>query len=165
MSEDAGSVAKGAANGFARGFMGCFGVLAAVLVVGFGLLVWNAQLSADLTAKGYQSARSEDYESLCSTALVSAQGAAPALDAFPADVETHVEQDPGPPPRIQCAYTGKGGHVIAVTFRAVCGDWRENRCVQITTAILDGRVILADADVRRAMSGGHHRRHHRHRAG
>jgi hypothetical protein len=52
-----GGEASAAGRGFVGGFMGCFGVLAAFALVGFGLLVWNAALTVHLSAKGVVSGR------------------------------------------------------------------------------------------------------------
>lgn len=122
------------------GFMGCFGVLAAVVVVIIAVMIIGTAVTLNTEsrmAKG--EATASDYRSMCVMAVVKAKRYAPSAlrysEASPADPTIILS---GPHARIQCAYTDQNGRIGAVTADVVCQNSSERDCVHIVAVIKGG---------------------------
>ena len=123
---------------FGRGFLGCFGVLAAIVVAIVLLLVasgLSARSDGDRFDRG--EARAEDFTSMCAAATVRLEreyglrGLEPSLGP-PRLVS------PGPPANVQCAAIGPRGGV-AFEISVICYNELEPDCVVLKGVTYDGR--------------------------
>lgn len=122
---------------FKAGFSGCFGVLAAIvlLIVAVGSLsqCGSSDREGSLLAG---TADPDAYLSHCAAAGVTAKYAQrrPGLEYRIG--EDPVITAPGPPPQVACPFTDRRGRAVTVTIEIRCANVMEPSCAPIQT-ILD----------------------------
>lgn len=117
------------AVGFTRGFFGCFGVLAAIVVAVFAAIVWGSW-SSDREAAAVM-AGTADFtgpNNPCITAWVRVRHEYAGFEDVDPEASTAVTVRPGP--RYECGIF-TGGRMKRVGFRIVCGRLLDPACLAI----------------------------------
>ncbi|MBX3480114.1 MAG: hypothetical protein KF842_06915 [Caulobacter sp.] len=130
-------------DGFGKGFFGCFGVLAAVALVAFGVVAvatFNAEVKRKAVIDG--TAALNDYADFCPMAFNIASRAAPIRGAMESgDVLDFAWQ--GANPEIICdGDLGRGSRVL-VTVKVMCGDPLERFCLSLRRVSVNGDPVWA----------------------
>ena len=124
---------KPAANGFTGGFFGCFGVLAAVIVVIVGIAaLGQCATTADQARIESTGPVGRDYLTHCAAAVVAAdddyrlaRGAEYEVGTDPTIVR------PGPPPEVSCPYVDRNGRPIEIRMVVICDAVLDHSCRNI----------------------------------
>ena len=127
-----------AAGGFSRGFFGCFGVLAAIVV---GIVVIAALGAISSGGRGEHTSKA-DFLPNCAAGLVLAQKRAPALRPYELALGEAEAIDGGRYRRVQCALSGSGGRQGVVTVDISCGSVNATECTSVVSAAANGKVLL-----------------------
>lgn len=136
-------VAKAAGGGFARGFFGCFGVMAAIGVAGVALVMCSTISSGDhANAVRDGRATGRDYLAYCAVGIDQARGRFFGM----AGAEAWIGEDPSVypqplPTEVGCPAKAAIGKAV-VRIKVLCANPLEASCVQVEGAErADGRPL------------------------
>ncbi len=129
-------------SGFGSGFFGCFGVLAAVIVVALALVTCSQIRRAPGAASGSAAGMADSpYAENCAAGLVDADAASSAIRRPALSIAAPVVLSNEIPKRVQCGFTSLRGSG-AVTVDVACGG-PDRGCTTLVSAVLNNEVVYS----------------------